>query len=512
MRKRMWWTVGIVFFGVVLAWLGVGQAQRPNEWVGILKNFRPDVDYVKNEILIALDPSVLSQVKVDDLIRNWTPKINRLGYKIDRFDYVGYSFRPRPKTTRICGGAIITVIASGDVAEIPTGFADIEAFVRTSLSELGAGLEDDYIIAPNVVHHMPQDLNDIPSDPDTATFSLEVLPSQDAKGVKVAVLDSGFVKIPGIRYDSTNAKSFITNGTVTSRDVEADYISFGLPPTTFGHGTPVSEIIASLARNTSILPIKVCDSFKCTGRSVAQGLCWASDNGARVINLSLGGFIESSVVREATRDAIRSGALIVAAAGNTRALSWSPNLDRSRRNSNTWNAPVYPAAWSRGANAFNANDVEDGIISVGSISKFSGTGAHAWVSPFTHLGPTVDVLTYGERVKTNFSLDDLWSPTVGFTTAERSGTSFSAPIISAVAASILSNNIRLTPIQVKSRIMAAVVRYGLLCYQDVSRVPDARNGCISDRNSSAPRPTDVDVRTGVLVESELSSLLQTRTP
>jgi hypothetical protein len=531
MRKRMLWTIGIVFFGVVLAWLGIGQAQQPNEWTAILKNSRPNVDYVRDEILIAFEPRVLIQGKVtiNEIVRALTPRINRLGLKISRRDTLGDRFRQRSSATRICGGFIITLRASGDIAQMPSAFTDLAQEIRTYLRGLSAGLEDTFFISPNEGHHMPQANQDIPSDPLTTTFNLQELPSRDVGGLKVAVLDSGTAKtldpipddlLPGILYDENFATDFSPERTPTTtpRGWQADYISFSGPPTVFGHGTPIAGIIATIARNTRIMPIKVCTNFWCTGRSVTQGLCWASDNAAKVINLSLGSFIESPIVKQAVRDAIRGGALVVAAAGNSRALSWTPNRSESTnssllpRDSSTWNAPIYPAAWSRGARAFDVNNMEDGIVSVGSIAKLRDTPLQAWISPFTYFGPTVDVVTYGEKIQTAFSLSGLWSLSVHFIGAERSGTSFSAPIISAVAASLLASNPGLSPVQVKARIIDAGLRFPLICYKTTSRYQDARNGCASARDGSAPRPIAADNEQEALVylldESRLSALLR----
>jgi Subtilase family len=523
MRKRMLWTVGIVFFGVVLAWLGIGQAQQPNEWATILKNFRPDVDYVRDEILIALEPRVLEKVNFNSkkLTKDLEPLINSVGFKISRSDSVGIRLPRRSPVTRICGGFIITVVASGDIAQIPSAFTDLTQIIRTYLGGLDPGLDDAFILAPNEGHHMPQDNQDIAPDPSTITFNVQTLPSQNAKGVKVAVLDSGTVPIPfgllpGIHYDESIGRDFSPTRPTPDipRSWKVDYYTSNDPPTInpptfFGHGTPIAGIISSIANNVTLLPIKVCNRFWCTGRSVALGLCWASDNEAQVINLSLGGFIASPVVKAAMRDAIHSGALIVAAAGNTRALSWSPNYNRSPREPNTWNFPIYPAAWSRGFDGFNPSDLVDGIISVGSSASFSGFGPEAWISPFTYFGPTVDVLTYGEQVQTAFSLNARWSPSVGFTRAERSGTSLSAPIISAVAASILARDPNLTPIEVKTRIRGIAIKFPLICYQNPAQITETRNGCVSTRRRPLELiPPYVDARVGLLEFNQLYALLQ----
>jgi serine protease len=54
-----------------------------------------------------------------------------------------------------------------------------------------------------------------------------------------------------------------------------------------------------------------------TTADVAEGIRWAADHGAQVINLSLGGPIKSKILEEAVDHAHKKGSVIVAAAGNS---------------------------------------------------------------------------------------------------------------------------------------------------------------------------------------------------
>lgn len=101
-----------------------------------------------------------------------------------------------------------------------------------------------------------------------------------------------------------------------------------------GHGTIVSGIIGAVANNNKgmagivwnirLMPIKALDS-KGSGvaSDVAVGMKWAADNGAKVINLSLGGpgLEGSDVIQEAVNYAASKGVLIVSAAGNDAAIT-----------------------------------------------------------------------------------------------------------------------------------------------------------------------------------------------
>ena len=93
-----------------------------------------------------------------------------------------------------------------------------------------------------------------------------------------------------------------------------------------GHGTHVAGIIAAAANGSgtvgilwqaSILPVKVL-SAQGSGSAdqVAQGIQYAADQGARVINMSLGAPLCSQTIADAVNYAFDKGAVIVAAAGN----------------------------------------------------------------------------------------------------------------------------------------------------------------------------------------------------
>jgi thermitase len=66
-----------------------------------------------------------------------------------------------------------------------------------------------------------------------------------------------------------------------------------------------------------IMPVKVLDGFGSgTWDDVADGMVWAADNGARVLSMSLGGFGDTQVTRDAAAYAWSKNCLVVAAAGN----------------------------------------------------------------------------------------------------------------------------------------------------------------------------------------------------
>jgi subtilisin family serine protease len=198
-----------------------------------------------------------------------------------------------------------------------------QVLARLQASSLVAGAEKDEIV---------EELDTTPNDTDWSDqWGLQRigLPSawDQTKGanVTVAVLDTGVdaahpdlqgAVLPG--YDLTGSPA----GTDDSK----------------GHGSAVAGIIAARTNNhqgvagicwsCSILPVKVlADDGEGSVDDVAQGIVKATDAGARVINLSLGGPAGSDTLDQAISYAVAKNVVLVAAAGN-----------------NGSSAPFYPAA------------------------------------------------------------------------------------------------------------------------------------------------------------------------
>jgi len=143
------------------------------------------------------------------------------------------------------------------------------------------------------------------------------------RGVTVAVVDTG---IACENFDKfTKASDLAQTKCVAGRNLIKNNSHANDDQ---GHGTHVAGTIAQsthnglgaagLAFHARLMPVKVLNANGWgTTSAVADGIRWAADHGAQVINLSLGGPRDSRILRAAVRHARDKGAIVVAAAGNS---------------------------------------------------------------------------------------------------------------------------------------------------------------------------------------------------
>jgi serine protease len=224
------------------------------------------------------------------------------------------------------------------------------------------------------------------------------------KGVVVAVLDTGVTVVEDLEgVDVREGASFVS-GEPTARDEH-------------GHGTHVAGTIAQATDNgvgvagvapqATILPVKVLSARGSgSSASIAAGIDWAVDQGADVINMSLGGSY-SAVIHQAVRKARSQGVLVVAAVGNS-----------GRR------GVGYPG----------------GLAETIGVSALGPSGA---LAPYSSWGPGTDISAPGgDKTQAGGGiLQDTVDGRDGHAYKEFQGTSMATPHVAGAAAILLSTGI-----------------------------------------------------------------------
>jgi subtilisin family serine protease len=187
-----------------------------------------------------------------------------------------------------------------------------------------------------------------------------------------------------------------------------------------------------VAPEVTIMPIRVCDT-SCPLSAIVEGMQYALDNGARIINFSLGSHTENPALEDAVATADALGAVLVAAAGNGGA------------DNDTW--PMYPASYPF-----------DNVISVAATDRNDGLASGSgWASNFGD--SSVDIGAPGKDVLTT-QLGGDW--TLG------SGTSFAAPHVSGAVALVRTVRPLASPSEVSSFIFETADQVAALAGKTVT--------------------------------------------
>jgi len=294
------------------------------------------------------------------------------------------------------------------VIELPPGADEVAAMQALKKDKRFKYVELDMAMAPAA------SVNDPNFSKSWALPKLQATTAWDTTnggGVIVAILDSGLDSghvdlkanyVPGWNFYENNSNTSDVNG----------------------HGTAVAGAAAMVGNNSTgsagvafgakIMPVRISspDGYAYAS-TMSQALYWATDNGARVANISFSGVPGNATVQSAAAYMRSKGGYVVAAAGNSGGL--------------------------------------ENVAAHDSILAVSATDENDARATFSSYGPYVDVSAPGVNIYSAWSgggYGNYW------------GTSFSSPIVAATAALVMAANNKLTPADIDKILKSTAVDLG----------------------------------------------------
>lgn len=252
-------------------------------------------------------------------------------------------------------------------------------------------------------------------------------------GVTVAIIDTG-IAYENYGWNYQKAPDLANTCFVSGYDfVNND----SHPNDDEGHGTHVAGTVAQstnnnlgvagVAFNACLMPIKVLNNNGSgTYTDIANGIIWATDHGAQVINLSLGGSSAAQVLEEAVAYAYNKGVTVVAAAGN----DGSSNIS-------------YPAAYDNYVIAVGATQYDE------NLAPYSNYGSGLdLVAPGGNTNLDQNNDGYVDGVLQQTFIKQSWRTTWGYYFMQ--GTSMAAPHVAGAAALIIAHGNATTPNEIQT--------------------------------------------------------------
>ncbi len=223
--------------------------------------------------------------------------------------------------------------------------------------------------------------------------------TEGSSNIKMAILDTG------IDHNHQSLKNFVNTSLGKS------FVGDNTTMDVFGHGTHVAGTVASygsvsgVMKNATLIPVKVLadDGFGSVF-GIEQGILYAADFGADVINMSLGGEGYVQSMNDACETAVAKGSVVVAAAGN-----WGVS------------PVIYPAGYNS-------------VIAVGSVDSDRTR------SNFSNYGDGLDIMAPGVNIYSTVPNNgyEYWS-----------GTSMATPHVSGVVGLMRSANPKVTVSEIR---------------------------------------------------------------
>jgi len=263
-------------------------------------------------------------------------------------------------------------------------------------------------------------------------------------GIAIAILDTGV----DLNHPDLAANLWQNFGEIAGNGVDDDGNGYvddrrgwdvihhdGYPMDDHGHGTHVAGIAGAVGNNgvgvagvlwrCRIMPVKVLNSSGSgTYSGVAEGVYYAAENGARIINMSLAGSDYSQLLQDAINDVVmRYDVVFVAAAGN---------CGSGGTGCGSVNPIMYPAAM-------------DNVISVAATDSGDVRGA------FSEYNAFVDLAAPGVSI---------YSTTRGNSYGYKSGTSMASPHVAGLAGLIRALRPGWNREQVEAHLKATAAKVG----------------------------------------------------